>query len=166
MLSESILIPKFDFSTYSKGIVRDVSLLDNEFQFQKNPRKSSSGGNENETNETPAGGMAGLVPMPTGTNMAGIMGMAKAKKAITTKVKRRAGQPKMDTNKAMSVMNFSSTREFMDRYTLHRGIDQNIFFTKRFFPITTFHNGHISSKIMHFRSKNMEKLGNFDHTHL
>ena len=91
--------------------------MDNEFQFQKNPRKSSSGGNENETNESPAGGMAGLVPMPTGTNMAGIMGMAKAKKAITTKVKRRAGQPKMDTNKAMSVMNFSSTREFMDRYT-------------------------------------------------
>ena len=90
--------------------------MDNEFQFQKNPRKSSSGGNENETNETPAG-IAGLVPMPTGTNMAGIMGMAKAKKAITTKVKRRAGQPKMDTNKAMSVMNFSSTREFMDRYT-------------------------------------------------
>jgi len=73
----------------------------------KNPnRNSSSGGNEIENEMTP-------VPMPT--SLAAVTGMAKAKKQITNKVKRRAGQPKMDTNKAMSVMNFSSTREFMDR---------------------------------------------------
>ena len=59
-----------------------------------------------------------MTPVPMPTSLAAVTGMAKAKKQITNKVKRRAGQPKMDTNKAMSVMNFSSTREFMDRYII------------------------------------------------
>lgn len=71
-------------------------------------KNMKNGGNENEKN-------ADMPPIPMPTSLAAVTGMAKAKKNLTTKVKRRAGQPKMDTNKAMSVMNFSSTREFMDR---------------------------------------------------
>ena len=72
-------------------------------------------------------------PEPTMTSFASLVAVQNAKKKMGSfKNKRRKGQPKMDTNKALSVMNFSSTREFMDK---SNGLDPKKELDKRHFVV-------------------------------
>ena len=66
-------------------------------------------------------------------SLASIVAVSNAKKKMGSfKNKRRKGAPKMDTNKALSVMNFSSTREFMDKSL---GLDPKKELDKRHFVV-------------------------------
>ena len=67
-----------------------------------------------------------------GVNLAAVAGIAKAKQIMKKgSFKKRKG-PKMDTNKALSLMQFTSTREFADR---SMGLDPKKELDKKHFTV-------------------------------